>query len=163
HFMRATELQVVATTALMVMLCAGIALALGFWFVGRPMQAVCDKARRVGEGDLSGPLVVRQRDEIGELAAELNAMWARRGAAHQRLRAATEGRMAALEQLGHADRLKTVGHLASGVAHELGTPLNVVSGRAKMIAQGMVSGDDVAENARIISEQAARIATIIRQ
>jgi len=49
------------------------------------------------------------------------------------------------------------------VAHELGTPLNVVSGRAKMIAQGMVTGDDVAENARIISEQAARIAGIIRQ
>src|SRR5215468_9061959 len=54
HFMRATELQVVATTALMVVLCAAIALGLGFWFVGRPMQALCDKARRVGEGDLSG-------------------------------------------------------------------------------------------------------------
>jgi two-component system, NtrC family, sensor kinase len=163
HFMRATELQVVATTALMVMLCAGIALGLGFWFVGRPMQALCDKARRVGEGDLSGPLVVRQRDEIGELAAELNAMCARLATTLQQLRAATEARIAALEQLRHADRLKTVGHLASGVAHELGTPLNVVSGRAKMIAQGMVSGDDVAENARIISEQAARIAAIIRQ
>src|SRR5215468_1591395 len=163
HFMRATELQVVATTALMIMLCAGIALALGFWFVGRPMQALCEKARRVGEGDLSGPLVLRQRDEIGELATELNAMCARLATTRQQLRAATEARIAALEQLRHADRLKTVGHLASGVAHELGTPLNVVSGRAKMIAQGMVAGDDIAENARIISEQAARITTIIRQ
>src|SRR5262249_43281525 len=68
RFMRATELQVVATTGLMIILCAGIALGLGFWFVGRPMQALCDKARRVGGGDLSGPLVVKQHDEIGELA-----------------------------------------------------------------------------------------------
>jgi two-component system NtrC family sensor kinase len=163
HFMRATELQVVATTALMVVLCAAIALGLGFWFVGRPMQALCDKARRVGEGDLSGSLVVRQRDEIGELAAELNSMCARLAETNRQLVAATEARIAALEQLRHADRLKTVGHLASGVAHELGTPLNVVSGRAKMIAQGMVAGDDIADNARIISEQAARIAAIIRQ
>jgi signal transduction histidine kinase len=163
RFMRATELQVVATTGLMIVLCAAIALGLGFWFVGRPMQALCDKARRVGGGDLSGPLVVRQRDEIGMLARELNSMCARLAETLDQLAAASEARIAALEQLRHADRLKTVGHLASGVAHELGTPLNVVSGRAKMIAQGMVTGDDVAENARIISEQAARIAAIIRQ
>jgi two-component system NtrC family sensor kinase len=163
RFMRATELQVVATTGLMILLCAAIALGLGFWFVGRPMQALCDKARRVGGGDLSGPLMVRQRDEIGMLARELNSMCARLAETLEQLATASEARIAALEQLRHADRLKTVGHLASGVAHELGTPLNVVSGRAKMIAQGMVSGDDVAENARIISEQAARIAAIIRQ
>jgi signal transduction histidine kinase len=42
----------------------------------------------------------------------------------------TSARIAMLEQLRHADRLTTVGKLASGIAHELGTPLNVVSGRA---------------------------------
>jgi two-component system NtrC family sensor kinase len=39
----------------------------------------------------------------------------------------------ALEQLRHSDRLRSVGQLASGLAHELGTPLNVVSGRARLI------------------------------
>jgi signal transduction histidine kinase len=80
--------------------------------------------------------VVPQHDEIGDLATELNAMCEQLAEANRQLNAATEARIAALEQLRHADRLKTVGQLASGVAHELGTPLNVVSGRAKMIAQG---------------------------
>ena len=60
-------------------------------------------------------------------------------------------------------RLEAVGKLAAGVAHELGTPLNVVSARAKIIASGQVSGEEAAENARIIAEQAARMAAIIRQ
>ena len=49
--------------------------------------------------------------------------------------------MAALEQLRHADRLTTVGKLASGLAHELGTPLNVIAGRAQLIADE-VAGDE---------------------
>ena len=78
---------------------------------------------------------------------------------NQQLVTATEARIAALEQLRHADRLKTVGQLASGVAHELGTPLNVVSGRAKMIVRGMVEGDGVHDSARIIVESLPSLRT----
>jgi len=69
----------------------------------------------------------------------------------------------ATEQLRHADRLTTVGKLASGLAHELGTPLNVVRGRAKLIVDGEVEGQDVAESARIVVEQAERMTALIRQ
>jgi signal transduction histidine kinase len=83
--------------------------------------------------------------------------------ANRKLLEETDAKIAALEQLRHADRLKTVGQLASGVAHELGTPLNVIGARAKMIAGGEVTGDDVSTNARIIAEQSVRMTTIIRQ
>jgi two-component system, NtrC family, sensor kinase len=136
---------------------------LGFVLIGRPMRALTELAKRIGGGDLESSLDVRQRDEIGELANEMNRMCARLREANERLREETAARIGALEQLRHVDRLRTIGTLASGIAHELGTPLNVVSGRAKMIAIGEVKGDDVIESARIIVDQVDRIARIIRQ
>jgi signal transduction histidine kinase len=54
--------------------------------------------------------------------------------------------------------------LASGLAHELGTPLNVVAGRAKMIATGEIeSPEEGTESARIIVEQTERMTRIVRQ
>ena len=70
-------------------------------------------------------------------------------------------RMAALGQLRHAERLNTVGKLASGMAHELGTPLAVISGRADLIAQGQVDPDGAKKSARIIAAQALRMETLI--
>jgi signal transduction histidine kinase len=131
--------------------------------VGRPIQALSEKARRIGAGDLSGPITLRQDDEIGALAREMNAMCERLAGAQESARAEAEMRLHMVEQLRHADRLKTVGQLASGMAHELGTPLNVVAGRAKLIAERRVAADEAVDNARIIVDQAERMTTIIRQ
>jgi two-component system, NtrC family, sensor kinase len=136
---------------------------LGFVLIGRPLRALTDLAKRIGAGDLGGSLDLRQRDEVGELAGEMNQMSARLRSANERLREETSARIGALEQLRHVDRLRTVGTLASGIAHELGTPLNVVSGRAKMIATGEAVGDEIVESANIIVDQVDRIAKIIRQ
>jgi signal transduction histidine kinase len=106
-------------------------------------------ARRVGAGDLSGRLALRQRDEIGELAQAINTMCDRLSLT--------------LEELRHADRLKVVGELASGVAHELGAPLNVVAARATKIWRRQASGNEIEQNARIIAEQADRMTAIVRQ
>ena len=139
-----------------VTIAALFALGLGVVFIGRPISRLADKARRVGTGDLSGPLQLRQRDELGELATEINVMC-------DRLAEARSARETATEQLRHADRLMTVGKLASGLAHELGTPLNVVRGRARLIVDGEVEGADVVDSARIVVEQSERMTALIRQ
>ena len=71
-------------------------------------------------------------------------------------------RLSALEELRHAERLNTIGKLASGVAHELGTPLNVIAGRAEMIATGRGDPAAIKGSAAIIGEQADRMSRIIR-
>jgi signal transduction histidine kinase len=140
------------------------ALALGVRFIGRPIQLLVAQARRIGAGDLSGRLETgRRSDEIRDLAEEMNLMCERLVQARERIASESAAKLAAVEQLRHADRLKTVGQLASGIAHELGTPLNVVGGHAKMIASSEARGEEARESARIIGEQAVRMTAIIRQ
>jgi signal transduction histidine kinase len=153
-----------ALTALMLaLLCALIAIGLGALFIGRPMRLLVEKARRVGAGDFSGPLRFPRRDELHELAEEMNATCEQLAEAERRVAAETEARLTALEELRHADRLATVGRLAAGVAHELGTPLNVVTERAKLIASGQTRGAEVGESAGIIVAQGQRITAVVRQ
>ena len=50
-----------------------------------------------------------------------------------------------------------VGRISSGIAHEMGTPLNVVAGRAKMIAGSNLDPEEIATGTRIICEQVGQI------
>jgi signal transduction histidine kinase len=158
-----TILGTAGLTLALALVTALVATVLGLWFVGKPVAKLVEKARRIGMGDYSEALTIRQNDEIGELAAEMNAMCTRLTEARDALSAETEARNRAVEELRHAERLATVGKLASGIAHELGTPLSVALMRANMIATGARTGREAMEAARIISEQIDRITSIVRQ
>ncbi len=151
------------TSTVILAFAAAVALFLTSMIISRPLARVSEQARRIGRGDLSTKLTVRGSDEVAALVTELNAMCDSLREARTRASEETEKRVSALEQLRHADRLRTVGTLASGIAHELGTPLNVIAMRAKMIATGEVPPSDAPENARIIVSQTERVAKIVRQ
>jgi len=162
-YVRSTVLRAAVTALCLALVCAALTFALGSSIVGRPVRALVEQARRIGAGDLGLRLDLQQHDEIAELGREMNAMSDKLSEANRRLVAETAARVHALQQLRHAERLVTVGKLASGIAHELGTPLNVVSGRAKMISQSAAVDDAARNNARIVMEQSDRMVQIIRQ
>ena len=147
----------------MAMLSGLLATVLGVRLIGRPLRQLTEKTRRIAAGDLHGPLHLRRGDELAELADSLNAMCEQLAESQEATGREAAARIAAMEQLRHADRLKTVGRLASGIAHELGTPLNVVSGRAELIASGKLVGNEIAESAAAIKAGAEKMAGIIRQ
>ena len=147
----------VAALSVLVMVLAGIRI------VGRPLERLIEKTKRVGEGDFSGPVNLKRHDELGQLADSLNQMCDQLATQQDQIEEEATARLAAMQQLRHADRLKTVGRLAAGIAHELGTPLNVVSGRAELIATGKLSDDDVKASAAAIKTEADKITEIIRQ
>jgi len=163
------EVRAVATVVFTI---GAAAVVLGVLLIARPIRRLVEHARRIGRGDLS-PMVEassahrggsggsggrdgRGIDEISQLAREMNAMTAQ-------LADAQTAKLKALEQLRHAEKLSTVGKLASGLAHELGTPLNVITLRAKAIAQGRATGERAAEAATNIAEQATRMTNLVRQ
>jgi signal transduction histidine kinase len=154
----------VALTALGVAaLSTLVTTLLGLALIERPLSALVTQARRVGEGDLSYRIATRRRDEIAVVAQEMNRMCDRLRDLQESERAQVNAKTQALAQLRHADRLATVGRLAAGLAHELGTPLNVVHARAKQLVAGELSAADVHDKARIIVDQVDRMTKLIRQ
>jgi signal transduction histidine kinase len=147
------ELRAVAAVALAVGLAAGL---LGIVFVARPMRRLVEHARRIGKGDLSVMPESKRKDEIAELGREMNAMCTQ-------LAEAQASSLKSLDQVRRAERLSTVGRLASGLAHELGTPLNVITLLAKAIAQGRAVGERAEESAKSIADQATRMTNLVRQ
>jgi two-component system NtrC family sensor kinase len=149
-------------TALILALCVAAAVLAGLRLVGRPVQSLARHAHRVGEGDLTSRVDERFGDELDELARELNRMTAQLEEVRDRVARETQQKEQMLAQLRHADRLVTVGQLAAGIAHELGTPLNVALGRAQEIIDGDVTGDAARDSARTVVAQVERMTGIVR-
>jgi signal transduction histidine kinase len=158
-----TLLSTLGTSLTLITLSTALIFGVGWWLLGTPLRLLVASARAIGEGNLGAQLELHRNDEMGELAREMNSMSTRLFAAHELAAREAAGRIAALQQLRHAERLTTVGKLASGIAHELGTPLNVVDARAQMISRGESTGDAARKDAAVISEQAGRMTRIIQQ
>ncbi len=137
-------------------------VVLGLFLVGRPLDRLAEKARQVGQGDLTVSLVPRGHDELANVADSMNDMCRQLADAQEETRVEQERRIAAIEQLRHTDRLRTVGRLSASIAHELGTPLNTISIRSGMIAGGGLNDGEILENARIVKSQCERMTNIIR-
>lgn len=66
------------------------------------------------------------------------------------------------ERLVRADKLATLGALATGIAHEVSTPLGVIVGRAEQLLPRVGEDERARAAVRAIGEQAERITSIIR-
>lgn len=65
-------------------------------------------------------------------------------------------------QLQRAQRLATIGTLASGLAHEIGTPMAVIRGRAEHLLHGQPEPAKIGEGLQIIISQIDRVSRIVR-
>ncbi|QDV85697.1 sensor histidine kinase [Planctomycetes bacterium TBK1r] len=121
----------------------------GVQLVGKPLGKLIEQVHEIGDGKLSQPPALTSNDELGSLALAISQMSGRLDQQQNTIR--------------HTDRLGTVGTLAAGMAHEMGTPLNVVAGRANLIASGKLSAEEIEQSAKTIKSEAERMTTIIRQ
>jgi two-component system, NtrC family, sensor histidine kinase HydH len=159
---KASNNAVAALTAVMIVAMAAVVLIVTRVSVARPIEDLVRSFRAVGAGDLRSRMIVRREDEFGRLALEFNQMGERLERTRQSLLQEQEERRRVEERLRNAERLASLGRLAAGLAHEIGTPLNVIGGRAEALLRRM-SGNDLAEkHLGIIATQIDRIARIVR-
>lgn len=156
-------------------------------FVRRPAEALLSAMSRAEVGDLSAEAAARAEDELGLLARGFNRMLARiremteeregqRQALQVRVGEATaelQRRNNELEELNRElwrmtrrltelERLAAAGQTAAQFAHEVGTPLNLISGHVQLLRTQL--GDDSRALARLetVNAQIERIERIVR-
>ncbi len=61
------------------------------------------------------------------------------------------------------ERISAIGALAAGIAHEVGTPLNIISANAEYLLRGVNDEREFKAELQAIREQAGNITTLIRQ
>jgi two-component system NtrC family sensor kinase len=145
----------------------------------RPLQEIHRVMRRARGGDLGARAHVMQENELRDVADGLNAMLAELDDLHrslsQRVAAATGELRVRNEELvrsyesvsrlretaTRAQQLAAVGQTMANVAHQIGTPLNLVSGHVQLL-QHEITDPAIRRRLRIVAEQIDRVVTTVR-
>ena len=137
---------------------------------------VCRRIRTHESGRDTFVLVVTARDGREDLASVLNAgaddyltkptspenLRARLAIAEQRI-AQNHARRAAEDELARSRWLAGIGETTIALEHEINNPLSALLGHAELLMMESNLSDDQMEQLRIIQEQAARIAQVVRR
>jgi signal transduction histidine kinase len=167
---------------------SAIALAVLFAFVlgpmlARPLSQLAEVMARVQSGGPAAPPVpgAGRSDEIGIVARGLDAMLARirnfNAELQSRIDEATAdlaGKNRALAELNDLlvaarrdltakERLAALGQLSGTIAHELGNPLNAMSGRVQLLARDPACPPEVRDELRALDGEVKRMTAIIRR
>ncbi|MBA3392878.1 MAG: HAMP domain-containing protein [Deltaproteobacteria bacterium] len=132
-------------------------------FVSRPITKLLRGIDDVAKGDLSHVILSEHDDEIGAIATRFNEMTFSLRESRAETQRQNEATLALEQRLGQTEKLATLGQLAAEIAHEVGTPLNVIAGRARSIQRKSRDPEAVEKNAGIVAEQTARITRIIQR
>lgn len=183
HTSRLTRELVMRNLGLTLSSLAAVFLVIHLFFLKRvrgPMKEMI----RVMEGAESGQLDARARvqsdDEIGQLAEHLNRMLTRIENFNAELGRKVEEATAELARrneelakineelfetqkiLARSERLAVAGQLAASLAHEIGTPLNSISGHVQLLSRR--SADEAtSRRLQIIEKQIEQIVRTVKQ
>jgi len=128
-----------------------------------PLHRVIDAARALGRGELGYRIAdAPVTGELKDVVSEFNRMAKQLEASRLALLQETEERILLERRVRSAERMAAVGNLAARLAHEIGTPLQVVAGRADMLLKRDPEPAVRARNLRIMIDQAGRITAIVR-
>ncbi|CAN5246055.1 hypothetical protein BH10ACI1_BH10ACI1_11610 [soil metagenome] len=156
------------------------------YLVNNPITSLLNAMAQAETGNLAVQADIFAEDELGKVASKfnvmvssLNEMTAEREKYQEnlrlRVREATEELRQKNEQLGDAnlqlwqmsqkvtavERLASAGQTAAQFAHEVGTPLNLISGHIQLLR--LQEKDAEGSRLEIISNQIERIERIVRQ
>ena len=132
-------------------------------WITQPMFSLTDGIKNMAKGNLDIRVNLKSGGELSELAQAFNQMAVDLKKAQELIIQEADAKLELERSLRQSEKLATVGQLASGLAHEIGTPLNIIYGRAEMIKKGLKGEEGIQKNLEIIVHQTERITKIIQQ
>ncbi len=166
RFIRAIETRrnrIIITTSALVLLLSLVILIIVRRNISLPINELIERIREIGKGHWEQRIKVSGRDEVGSLAQEFNRMSEKLQDTYARLLKEQQEKLRLERDLRHSEKLASVGQLAAGLAHEIGTPLNIIGGRAEYLLRRPRNAEEAHENLSIIQSQIDRITAIVRQ
>lgn len=127
----------------------GILLLLACYFSGRyfvksiikPLSTITDTTKKIAQNDFSVRIDDKYRDEIGDLAHEINNMAA---------------------ALGASEAMKN--DFTSSISHELLTPLTAIRGWSETLSDPNMRSDDMIEKGmKVISSESTRLSAMVSE
>jgi signal transduction histidine kinase len=132
-------------------------------WITQPISRLMVGINDLAKGNLNTRIDLKSVDELSDLARAFNQMAIDLKKAQERIIQDAEAKLELERSLRQSEKLATVGQLASGLAHEIGTPLNIIGGRAELIKRRLEDKEGVQKNLDIIVQQTERITRIIQQ
>src|SRR2546425_7225625 len=160
---RGRMLQTLLTILMLLVVLAVIVSVVIRQSVTQPLRTLARRIAAIGQGQLDQRLHLTRRDEIGQVAQEFDRMCARLEKAHRQLVTESEEKLRLERDLRYSEKLAALGQLASRLAHEIGTPLNVIQGRAEQLLQRETLAEKDHAFIQVIVAQIEQISRFIRQ
>ncbi len=131
-----------------------------------PIRRLRDTVRTLASGRFDKRLPLTNDDEFGQLARDFNRMALELDDLYHDLELRVREKS---RELVRSERLAGVGYLASGVAHEINNPLNIISGHAELTLRRVrragrgADTRDTEQALRIIRDESFRCKEIIEK
>lgn len=146
-----------------VLAITGLVWVLARSYVSRPLSRMYADMERVRTGDLGQVEDSPRQDEIGAIQREFASLVRDLEASRGRADREHEARARIERSLQEVDKLITIGQLAAVMAHEIGSPLQILEGRARALLKHAEDANATRRTAYMLIEQTERVTRIVGQ
>jgi signal transduction histidine kinase len=148
---------------------AVLLIALAVFYSGqitRPVNQLVQSVQAMSRGDLETPIPFETNDQLQILAQEFEHLRLKLQEYYQGMEEKIEVRTNELRQaqaqIGHQEKMASLGLMAAGIAHEIGNPLTSISSMAQVIKRKTVD-EKITDYANNILKNIERISRIVRE